>query len=422
MDEADPDRLAGIAEPLVQAERVPRVVRPDPDLRVGQPRGHLLGGHAIDVDQERRHAAVHPGPPVDGDRIGQAVEEPLPQRPLIGGDRRDASDRVEVVDGRVEAGQQLVGLRAGLEAAPQRAGRGRARLVRPPLAHHLGPPGRHAQVRAAELVRRADEHVGADGADVDRLVRGVVHRVHPGERADIVRELAHPPGVGDGADRVRRPGERDHLGARPELALQVREVERGVVVQRDVPDHQVPVVRDLQPGGDPGVVIQAGYQDLVARLEGARGGPRQREVQRGHVRPEDHLVRLAAQEPGRLVLGLLEDLRDPDAGGVAGAQVRARLPQRPRDRLAHLVGDLRAAGGVEEGETLLQRGKPGPDGRDVHLRVEVFASTEHGVGLRARPACPRRPRLRPVHRGDRPRGTAADLLQDEDLKGAYLGR
>jgi hypothetical protein len=61
-------------------------------------------------------------------------------------------------------------------------------------------------------------------------------------------------------DRVRRPGERDHLGARAELALQVREVERGVVVQPDVPDHQVPVVRDLQPGGDPGVVIQAGHQ------------------------------------------------------------------------------------------------------------------------------------------------------------------
>ena len=284
----------------------------------------------------------------------------------------------------LKPGQQLVGLRAGLEAAPQRAGGRRARLVRPPLREHLGPPGRDAQVRTAELVRRADEHVGADGADVDRLVRRVVHRVHPGERAGVVRELAYPPGVGDGADRVRRPGERDHPGARPELALQVREVERGVIVQRDVPDHQVPVVRDLEPRGDSGVVVQAGHQDLVARLEGTRGGPGQREVQRGHVRPEDHLVRLAAEEPGRLVLGLLEDLPDPDAGGVARAQVRARLPQRPRDRLAHLVGDLRAAGSVEERETLPQRGEPGPDGRDVHLGVEVLAGTEH-VGHRTLP-------------------------------------
>jgi hypothetical protein len=197
-----------------------------------------------------------------------------------------------------------------------------------------------------------------------------VDRVHPGERPGIVRELAHAPGVGDGTDRVRRPGERHHLGARPELALQVREVERGVVVQRDVPDHQVPVVRDLQPGGDPGVVVQAGHQDLVAGPERARGGPGQREVQRGHVRPEDHFVRLAAEEPGRLVLGLRQDLPDADAGGIARTQVRARLPQRSRDRVAHLVGDLGAAGSVEEGETLPQRRKAGPDGRDVDVCTE----------------------------------------------------
>ena len=37
-------------------------------------------------------------------------------------------------------------------------------------------------------------------------------------------------------------------------------------MQRDVPDHQVPVVRDLQPRRDPGVVVQAGHEDLVAGL------------------------------------------------------------------------------------------------------------------------------------------------------------
>jgi len=76
-------------------------MRPDPHLAVGQPRGDLLGGHAVDVDQERRHAAFHPGPPVDGDRVGQAVEEALAERALVGGDRGEAPDRVEVVDGRV---------------------------------------------------------------------------------------------------------------------------------------------------------------------------------------------------------------------------------------------------------------------------------------------------------------------------------
>ncbi len=59
---------------------------------------------------------------------------------------------------------------------------------------------------------------------------------------------------------------------------------------------------------------------------------------------------LAAEEPRRARLGLLEDLLDAQAGRVDGAEVGARLAQRAGDRVADLVGDLRAAGGVEEGE------------------------------------------------------------------------
>jgi len=384
VDEADPDRLVAVAEALVQAERVPGVVGPDPDLLGGQAGGHVRGGHALDVDQEGRHAAVHPGPPVHGDRIGQAVEEPLAQRALVGHDRGEAADRVKVVDGRVEPREQLVRLRAGLEAAPQRAGGRRPGLVGPPSLDHLGPPVGGAKVRPAELVRRADQHVGIDAADVDRLVRRVVDGVHPGQRAGLVRELAYAAGVGDRADRVGGPGERDYLGARPELALQVPDVEGRVVVQLDVPDHEVPVVRDLQPGSDPRVVVQAGDEDLVARAERARSGPGQREVERGHVGPEDHLAGLAAEEPGRLALGLLEDLPDADARGIARAQVGAGLPERERDRVTHLVRDLRAARGVEERETLPQRREAGPD------RVDVHGCAEH-CGHRKAPS----PRGRP---------------------------
>jgi hypothetical protein len=364
-------------------------VGPDPDLRVGQPGGHVGRGYALDVDQEGRHAAVHPGPPVHGDRLGQAVEEPLAQRALVGHDGREAADRVEVIDGRVEPGEQLIRLRAGLEAAPQRAGGRRARLVRAPLLGDLGPAVGDAEMRTAELVRRADQHVGVDLADVDRLVRRVVDGVYPGERARVVRELANPPGVGDRADRVGGPGERDHLGARPELVLQVIEVKRGVVVELHLPDYQVAVVRDLQPGRDARVVVEAGDEDLVARAERAGGGPGQREVQRGHVQPEDHLAGLAAEEPGRLALGLFEDLPDADARGVAGAQVGAGLAEGERDRVAHLVGHLRAARGVEKGETLAQRGKAGPDRGDVHACAEHFG---HRwvllVGIEFTTACP----------------------------------
>jgi hypothetical protein len=207
-------------------------------------------------------------------------------------------------------------------------------------------------MRAAELVRRADQDVGADVPDVNRLVRRVVHRVHPRERPGLVRELADPAGVGDRTDRIGGPGERDHLGAWPELALEVREVQARVVVKLDVPDHQIAVVGDLQPRRDARVVVEARDEDLVARAELAGGGPGQREVERGHVGPEDHLTRLAAEEPGRVAFRLLQDLPDTQARGVPRAQVGAGLPERERDRVADLVGHLRAARGIEEGETL----------------------------------------------------------------------
>jgi len=364
-------------------------VGPDPDPCLGQPGGHVGRGHALHVDQERRHAAVHAGPPVHGDRFGQAVEEPLAQRALVGHDRGEAPDRVQVVDGGVEPREQLVRQRAGLEAAPQRAGRRRPGLVGPPPLDHLGPPVGHAEMRTAELVRRADQHVRPDVADVDRLVRRVMDGVHPGQRPGLVRKPAHPAGVGDCADRVRGPGERDHLGARSELALQVREVQGRVVAQFDVPDHQITVVRDLQPGRHARVVVQARDEDLVTRAERAGSRPGQREVERGHVRPEDHFPGLAAQEPGRLTLGLGQDLADPDAGGVARAEVGAGLPERAGDRVTDLVGDLRAARGVEEGETLPQRREASPDRRDVH------ACAEH-LGHRTLPPATARDRPPPV--------------------------
>ena len=48
-----------------------------------------------------------------------------------------------------------------------------------------------------------------------------------------------------------------------------------------------------------------------------------------------------------------QDLPDAEAGRVDRAEVGAGLPERERDRVAHLVGHLRAARSVEERETAL---------------------------------------------------------------------
>ena len=56
---------------------------------------------------------------------------------------------------------------------------GRPRLVRPPRLEQLVPAVGEPEVRAAELVRRAEEDVAAERLHVDRLVRRVVHGVDP---------------------------------------------------------------------------------------------------------------------------------------------------------------------------------------------------------------------------------------------------
>ena len=57
--------------------------------------------------------------------------------------------------------------------------------------------------------------------------------------------------------------------------------------------------------------------------------------------PEDRLVRRATEERGRLRLRLLDDLLHAPARRVGRPHVRARLAQRPGDRLADLVRERR---------------------------------------------------------------------------------
>src|SRR5581483_12059661 len=118
---------------------------------------------------------------VERDRRGQALEEALPEASLPRGDRLPA-ERLDVVDGGDEPGEQLVRRRAGLETLAGRLDRRRPDLVRPPRLDQLTPAVGEAEVRPEVLVRRADQDVDAVRPDVDRSVRRVVNGVRPGDR------------------------------------------------------------------------------------------------------------------------------------------------------------------------------------------------------------------------------------------------
>ena len=155
-------------------------------------------------------------------------------------------------------------LRAGLVPLTDREVGCRPHLVRPPRLEQLAAAEREPEVRAVELVRRAEEHVGAGGGDVDRPVRPVVHRVDPGERAGLVRERCDLGHRRHGADRVRRPGERDHARAVVQQRAELVEIEPALVVDVREPHGQALVVRELEPRSDVAVVVEPRADDLVA--------------------------------------------------------------------------------------------------------------------------------------------------------------
>ena len=196
----------------------------------------------------------------------------------------------------------------------------------------------------------------------------VVHGIGPGERTGLARERRDALRVGEGADRIGGEWERDHARTVGELPLEVVHVQAAVIVDVDEAHGQALVVRELDPGGDVAVVVEARDQDLVAGLERAADRPREGEVQRGHVRPEDDLLVRAAEEARRARPRLVEQHLGTAARLVGPADVRVRLAQVGADGVDHRVGHLRPAGAVEEDEFALERREPGASALEIERR------------------------------------------------------
>ena len=101
----------------------------------------------------------------------------------------------------------------------------RPHLVGAVLLEQLAAPVEDADVRAEELVGRADEEVAPERRDVDRAVRRVVDGVDVGERARLAAERGQPGDVVDRPGAVRRPAERGDTRAPRELRGEVVDVD-----------------------------------------------------------------------------------------------------------------------------------------------------------------------------------------------------
>jgi hypothetical protein len=176
-----------------------------------------------------------------------------------------------------------------------------------------------------------------------------------------VGQLGHPRDVDERTDRVRGPRERDNARAVREQRLEVLEIQRRIVADLREEHAQVEVVGELEPGRDVGVVVELRDDDLLARgqLPPERAG--EREVERRHVRPEDHFAVVAAQKLSARAPCFRDELIAAAARFERPAEVCIRLTQVSGDRVDDDVRNLRAARPVEERDPPVERGEPFPD-------------------------------------------------------------
>jgi hypothetical protein len=190
-------------------------------------------------------------------------------------------------------------------------------------------------------------------------MRRQVHGVGPRERPDARGRCCDPRGVCDRAKGVRGERERHHARALAHEPLESVLVERAVArPDRRVTHHQVVILRHEQPGRDVGVVVEVRHDDLVARLERAGHGVREQEVERGHVRSEGDLLRLAPGEVGGGGARPLEHEVGLHRATEGAAEVGVRRGEVLAHRLDHLGRGLRAAGAVEVRRAARERGEP----------------------------------------------------------------
>jgi hypothetical protein len=319
---------------------------------------------------------------------------------------RVPAQRLEVLDCGEEAGEQLVRERPRLEPASHRLVGRRPDLVWTPRAQELLATVSEAEVRAEELVRRAEEDVDVELGDVDRPVRPVVDGVRPGERPGRARQLDHTRCVGRRPEGVRGEREGDDASSLGQLSLEVVEVEGRVRVDLDVADLNAEVVGELQPRGDVAVVVEARDEDLVAGSQRPSERARECEIEGRHVLAEDRLAGSAAEEAGRGRVRQLDELVAAAAAGERSAEVRVGLAEIRGDRVDHGARALRAAGCVEEGDAGVKRGELCAD------RLQIDCRGRHLPLLERRQRQPMLAQLLPVELG-----LLAEARPDDGLPG-----
>ncbi len=137
----------------------------------------------------------------------------------------------------------------------------------------LGLPDHHSDVGSEELVGTGGDEVGAEPAQREQAVGGVMHRVHIHQRPGGVGRSDDVSQRGDRPESIGGGGDRHQAGTGADCTRHRRRIE-GAIGRIEVhgAHHHAAVGGRQPPWGHIGVVVQRGDHDLVSRHPTPRQG------------------------------------------------------------------------------------------------------------------------------------------------------
>src|SRR5260370_11296764 len=133
-----------------------------------------------------------------------------------------------------------------------------------------------------------------------------------------------------------------------DLSSKVGHIEGAVLLANLCPANSDTALCQRQPWRDVGVVIEACYQDLIARPEIATDGSTDRKGERSHVRTKDNLVCAAVEKIGHGGTRTRDHRVGMATSGIGSAGVGIVAAQVFSDGVNHPLRHLRAAGAVQK--------------------------------------------------------------------------
>ena len=214
----------------------------------------------------------------------------------------------------------------------------------------------HAHVRSEKFVRGADEEVAVERAHVNWAVRRVMDRIDVGHGSDPVRHTDDFPYIVDGSHRVRGVANGYQPGAAGDFPRQVMHVQGAIPIMNFGHPYRDASFLQSQPGRIIGIMIKTSHYDLISGIEFTANRPAHGKGERGHVRAEDDLSRIAgkkvrhgATSAGKHRVGTLAGRKGAVGVGIAAAQII-------RDGVDHGLGNLRPARAIEKNDRMIVDG------------------------------------------------------------------